>query len=365
MTPVRTCATVTLAATLGAMLAGCGTQGAPQPPSLNLPDRVTDLAAVRAGDQVSLTWTMPKRNTDKLPLKIIVEAIVCRREAAGTCAPAGDLMLAPGIPATFTETLPPALTSGTPRALTYFVELKNRNRRSAGVSNAAIVLAGAAPSSIAGLTAEMHKEGVALQWVADPSGNAVRLHRKLLTPPTPKPHEGALAQPPEPVTQNLLVQESAQKGQAGALDKNIALGQAYEYRAQRVARFAVDGNTLELAGELSSPVRVETKDVFPAAVPSGLAAVATAADPASGTAASIDLSWQPDSESNLAGYEVYRREDETPWRRISGPQPVVGPAFRDAQLQPGRTYHYAVSAISQGGNESGRSDEAQETVPSP
>src|ERR1039458_5279671 len=84
MTPVRTCATVTLAATLGAMLAGCGTQGAPQPPSLNLPDRVTDLAAVRAGDQVSLTWTMPKRNTDKLPLKIIVEAIVCRREAAGT-----------------------------------------------------------------------------------------------------------------------------------------------------------------------------------------------------------------------------------------------------------------------------------------
>ena len=49
-------------------VAGCGTPGAPQPPSLNLPDRVEDLAAVRTGVTVSLTWTMPKKNTDKLLL---------------------------------------------------------------------------------------------------------------------------------------------------------------------------------------------------------------------------------------------------------------------------------------------------------
>jgi len=45
----------------GLLLTGCGTQAAPQPPSLNLADRVTDLAATRSGSQVSLTWTMPKR----------------------------------------------------------------------------------------------------------------------------------------------------------------------------------------------------------------------------------------------------------------------------------------------------------------
>ena len=93
------------------------------------------------------------------------------------------------------------------------------------------------------------------------------------------------------------------------------------------------------------------------------AAVATAADSASGTPASIDLSWQPDTDADLAGYEVYRREDATPWRRISGSQPIVGPAFHDAQVVPGHSYRYGVSAVDQGGRESSRSDEAQETVP--
>jgi hypothetical protein len=59
--------TVSLAVCLA--LSGCGTEGAPMPPSLKLPDPVTDLAAIRAGNQVSLTWKMPKKNTDKLLLK--------------------------------------------------------------------------------------------------------------------------------------------------------------------------------------------------------------------------------------------------------------------------------------------------------
>jgi hypothetical protein len=326
---------------------------------------VTDLSAARAGNQVSLKWTMPRRNTDKLLLKASVTVRVCRREAAGACAPAGDLTLAPGVAGSFVETLPSPLAAGTPRALTYFVELKNRNGRSAGLSNDASVLAGEAPSPITGLTAEVRKEGVVLQWKADPRNDPVRLHRKLLTPPAAKAHQGPLAPPPEPVEQNLLVEPEARNGESGALDKSIGFGQTYEYRAQRVARVTADGGTLELAGELSAPVRVEARDVFPPTVPTGLAAVATAADATTGTGASIDLSWQPDTESDLAGYEVYRREDLTPWRRISGARPVVGPGFRDTQVQAGHTYRYAVSAVSQSGNESGRSDEAQETVPNP
>jgi len=58
--------------------------GAPQPPSLNLPDRATDLSAVRAGGQVSLTWTMPTKNTDKLLLKGNIAVRVCRNEPAST-----------------------------------------------------------------------------------------------------------------------------------------------------------------------------------------------------------------------------------------------------------------------------------------
>src|SRR4051812_18254539 len=128
-----------------AFLPGCGTPGAPLPPSLNLPDRVADLAAARVGNQVSLTWTMPRRNTDKLPLKSNIDVHVCRSEGQSgdekTCVPVGELQVAPAAAATFSEALPAPLGAGDPRPLTYFVELKNRNGRSAGLSNDATVLA--------------------------------------------------------------------------------------------------------------------------------------------------------------------------------------------------------------------------------
>jgi hypothetical protein len=336
------------------------------PPSLNLADRVTDLSAVRTGNQVQLTWTMPKKNTDKLLLKGNVLVHVCRQQGNAACDQAGaDRELAPGSAATFADTLPAALTSGAPRTVSYFVELRNRNSRSAGLSNAAVVLAGEAPAPVAGLAAEVRKAGVVLRWDADQEGTAIRLHRKLLTPAAKKPQEGLLTPTPEPLEQSLLVEAGAHSGHA--LDKEIRFGQTYEYRAQRVARLTVDGKTLELAGELSAPVRVEALDVFPPAVPTGLAAVATAAENGAEAAApaTIDLSWQPVTDADLAGYVVYRREGDTGWVRISPGQPVVGPAFHDAHVLAGHSYRYAVSAVDQGGHESARSAETEESVPNP
>ena len=70
---------VALAGVTITLQTGCGTPGAPQPPSLNLPQPVTDLSAMRAGNQVTLSWTMPKKNTDKLVIKSDIAAHVCRR----------------------------------------------------------------------------------------------------------------------------------------------------------------------------------------------------------------------------------------------------------------------------------------------
>jgi hypothetical protein len=350
------------------LISSCGTPGAPQPPSLNLPDRVTDLSAVRIGNRISLSWIMPRRNTDRLRLRGDIDVRVCRREGANDdtrpCAPAGELQLPPAASGTFSENLPHEFSSGAPRMLTYFVELKNRNLRSAGLSNPAPVVAGDAPSPITGLAAEVRRDGVILRWSAADPGVSVRLRRKLLTPSPAKARTGAIPPTREPVEQNLLVEEGPGTAPAQALDRDMVLGNTYEYRAQRVIRKQFDSRVIELEGELSAPIRVDALDVFPPAVPVGLAAVATAADPASGTPASIDLSWQPNTELDLAGYEVYRREDQTPWQRISGDQPVIGPAFHDAHVLPGHTYRYGVSAVDKGGHESGRSTEASETVPS-
>jgi hypothetical protein len=151
------------------------------------------------------------------------------------------------------------------------------------------------------------------------------------------------------------------------LDNSIRFGQVYEYRAQRVARVTVEGKTQELAGELSAPVRVEAQDIFPPAVPVGLAAVAATSENGAGNApqVAIDLSWQPVTDFDLAGYVVYRREGDAAWQRISPAAPLVPPAFHDSQVQPGHSYVYAVSAISQGGYESARSAETEEPVPNP
>ena len=136
------------------LLAGCGTPGTPLPPSLKLPDLVTNLSAVRTGNQVTLTWKMPRKNTDKLLLKGNVPARVCRKQQDTLCEPVpGGLSFQPGVDAEFSETLPPALASGTPRALTYFVELLSPKGRSAGLSNPARVVAGEAPQPVVGLSA--------------------------------------------------------------------------------------------------------------------------------------------------------------------------------------------------------------------
>lgn len=341
-------------------LAGCGTPGAPQPPSLNLPVQVTDLVAARAGNQVALSWTTPKRNTDRTSIKGNVTAQICRREAGGTCTRVADKSVTPGKPASYTDNLPDALASGDPRPASYFVELLSRKDRSAGLSNGATVLAGAAPGAVQGLKAEVCKQGVILSWSPEGAKAPVRLVRKLLTPPVKLQQQGPLAPPPEPIDQAMLVDSDFERGRA--LDQTVHFNESYEYRAQRLERVEVNGKTLELAGDLSAPIQVDVKDVFPPEVPAGLAAVASAGG--AGKGPSVDLSWQPNTEVDLAGYIVYRQENRGAWQRISA-KPSIEPAFHDEQVEPGRSYQYAVSAVDKGGHESERSASTEETVPRP
>ena len=350
---------IALALGLCAMLSGCGTPGAPQPPSLNLPDSVNDLSAVRAGNQVTLTWTMPKRNTDKTMIKAEVPVRICRREGNGPCDPAGpDQAAMPGAAGSFTETLATTLSSGVPRPISYFVELRNKKGRSAGLSNAAVILAGGVPGPVEELKAEVRKQGVVLSWTAGVEKAAVRLERKLLTQ-APKSERGLTAPAPEVAKQDLIVDTGTEQGRA--IDKTVRFGEKYQYRAQRVARVEVSGKTLELDGAFSKPVDVDVQDVFPPTVPTGLVAVATQGE--NGSAPAVDLSWQPGEEPDLTGYVVYRREAGGEWQRVSGDTSVAEPAFHDTQVKAGHTYQYAVSAVDKGGHESARSVEAQETVP--
>jgi hypothetical protein len=114
----------------------------------------------------------------------------------------------------------------------------------------------------------------------------------------------------------------------------------------------------EVQGDDSPPIKVFTNDIYPPAVPTGL----QAAFSGPGQPPFIDLVWAPDLDADLAGYNVYRHEENGPPQKINS-ELVKTPAFRDTNLTPGKTYFYTVTAVDLRGNESARSDEASETVP--
>jgi fibronectin type 3 domain-containing protein len=69
----------------------------------------------------------------------------------------------------------------------------------------------------------------------------------------------------------------------------------------------------------------------------------------------IDLSWSSNVETDLAGYHVYRSEQQDTPGQLLTPDLLLSPAYRDTSVQPGHTYWYSVTAVDRSGNESARS----------
>jgi len=99
-------------------------------------------------------------------------------------------------------------------------------------------------------------------------------------------------------------------------------------------------------------------DVFPPAVPAGVQAVFSGP----GQQAFIDLIWTPVGDADLAGYNVYRHEAGAAPMKVNA-ELVRTPGYRDSQVAPGKNYFYSVTAVDERGNESERSEEAEERVP--
>jgi hypothetical protein len=143
------------------------------------------------------------------------------------------------------------------------------------------------------------------------------------------------------------------------LDQTFEWEKTYFYRGVVVSVITEAGKPpVEVEGDDTPEVKVFADDVFPPAVPSGLQAVFSGP----GQQPFIDLVWVPDTDADLAGYNVYRREAGTTAVKLNV-ELVKTPAFRDAQVVAGKTYVYSVSAVDERGNESARSEEANESVP--
>jgi fibronectin type 3 domain-containing protein len=115
---------------------------------------------------------------------------------------------------------------------------------------------------------------------------------------------------------------------------------------------------VQVEGDDSATIRVVAHDVFPPAIPTGLQAVYSG----EGQKPFIDLIWAPVTNTDLAGYNLYRSASGNNAIKLNS-EPVKSPSYRDTFVVSGTTYTYTVSSVDVRGNESPRSEPASETVP--
>jgi hypothetical protein len=365
------------------LLAGCGTEGAPQPPSLDLPQPVADLRASRKADKVTLDWTQPSQTTDRESAAKHVGATVVCQSISNT--PAQILLSCPqqvdrvpaqpqvstanksqkpaSTPVEVAFTLPEELIKEHPLDFAaYAVMVNNHSGRNAGISNsAAVPLAPTLPPP-SNLKIEVKGDGVyitanaASGQLPDAGGRLQFLYRLDRIAAEP-------AAPGAPPLAPVKVAEIPASGNLAAVDRGFEWEKNYVYGITPLTRIlAAPGGAMlgEVEGEASTPVQVRTHDIFPPAPPVGLQAVYSG-NPQQNF---IDLTWAPSTEGDLAGYNVYRREEGRRSSRINADL-VKTPVFRDSDVQPGKQYFYSITAVDLRGNESGKSEESHESVPAP
>lgn len=350
---------------------------------------VSDLTAERTGNRVLLRWTTPSRTTDDLSVKGAMTAQICREVGprpgtpaarVAACAPILRLAVLPG-PSEVTDTLPSALCHNPVVLLTYRIQIKNSVERSAGDSTiAAFAAAGTAPSPIEALNVTASERGAVLEWTAPPTPagdstvSQVELTRTDLSvsATAAKPAKAAKPRPgshakPAPAEKSAAtppgqIHLRAPDPPDGTVDTTAKFGETYMYVAERLRPVSLGPHSLEIRSDPSSPVTIALRDIFPPHSPVGLATI-----PGNGNAAYIDLSWEPNTEPDLAGYFVYRQlarpngDVQGPLARLT-PSPVIAPAYRDVAVSPGQRYIYWVTAVDASGNESAPSAKAQEVV---
>ncbi len=385
-------------------LTGCAQMGPPMPPSLELPKAPSDLRAARKGDRVTLTWTIPARTTDRQRVRYLGKTRVCRSVGAaladqavvvlatkecgtpiGEVAPPADFAetnksSGKKVAAHFTDIVPPAAESANPTGFaTYAVEVLNAAGRSAGISNLARVPLVPTLPPFSGFTAQTTSQGVLISWQCPPKSGR-RTGVKYLFRIYRRPESGAGAAKIAEVDATACAagpggmvaltgpgagavpaakEKEEDKVVTSFLDQTLEWEKTYFYRGTVVSVAEGAGKpAVEVEGDDTPEVKVWAHDVFPPAVPAGLQAVFSGP----GQKPFVDLIWTPVTDADLAGYNVYRREEGGAAVKVNT-ELLKLPAFRDVQVVAGKTYFYSVSAVDLRGNESVRSEETGESVP--
>ncbi len=360
----RSASLVFAALVLSATVVGCAAPGEPYERKPPTPAAVTDLSAAQAGNDVILTFALPQQTVDRRPLQEL-PAIEIYRDFAKP-PEVGQTRIAATDNATLLVTIPAAMEdryleqghihySDSLRAedfaqhpdsvAIYTVRTHISEKKPSASSNVIAVRIYPVLDAIGDLKTEITRAGVALAWTAP---------NKTLAGPAPavaayhvyRGEAELAAAAAEGVKLKSPLVKIGETQSTSYQDAQVVFGTSYVYSVRSVAQYP--GEALE-SGDSNLAV-VTPRDTFPPAAPQGLLVVLVPGQGGSGT--HLELSWAISSETDIAGYNVYRGDQEsTPGTRVNT-ELLLTPAFRDMNVQPGRRYFYSVTAVDRTGNES-------------
>jgi hypothetical protein len=296
--------------------AGCGYIGDVRPPLLNIPARITDLRAAEYGGKIAVAFTLPAMTTEGQVLKDI--RTIELRVAAN---PDRLIQIPPKEPGLITFDAPAAEFIG--KQVMLAVRVTGPKGKASEWSNLWMLDVQTPLATPQAITPANAPKGVRLTWTG--AAPRYRIYRAS--------GDGS----------------PARIGESDKLeydDATAEVGTEYRYYLQSI-------NGDQHQSEVSSPVTFTPEDVFPPAVPQGLAGAAGV-----GT---IELVWQRSTEDDFAGYNIYRAIGSGAFEKL--PIPIDVPTYNDRDVEAGKTYRYSVSAFDRTGNESARSAPVEVVAP--
>jgi len=363
------------------LLAGCASPGDPierRPPT---PLAITDLAAQQSGNNVILTFTLPRETVQHRPLKQPPSIEILRSLSATppprtppnpSASAAAPLVTIPSALVDryleqghirYVDALQPTDFAAEPNeTATYIVRTRATPQKVSPDSNLVSLPIYPLPDPIDDLKAQMATGGVVtLTWTPPqktpigpaPAIEAYRIFRAEMTPasaptkpPAPEPKAPPAAVPTKSKQQLTKIADASESPYE---DRQAEFGKTYAYSVRSV----IETSGQQLESSDSNPAIITVRDVYPPSTPQGLVVVFV---PQLGqTPAHLELSWAINPETDVAGYNVYRSEQQgTPGARLN-PDLLLTPAFRDMSAVAGRSYFYEVTAVDRSGNESSRS----------
>jgi hypothetical protein len=345
--------------------AGCGAPGEPVPPSPPVPVAISDLGAHQAGDGVQLTFTLPSSTISGQKLAAPPAVEIVRGSVRPDGSPdAKSFRVVYTIPGAlmenyradgrlvFTDPISPEETKSHPGgAVAYAVRTRASQKRASDDSNIVSLRIFPVPVPIASIEARVTESAIELSWpvpmttaAGEPVSNITGY--KIYRSETNTAAAGSTPQGPaqaKPESRGALLGPSETNSYR---DSSMVFDHTYVYTVRSVIQ--VEGGELESSD--SQPVTVAPRDIFPPAAPQGVvAAILPGAAP--GTLL-VDLSWSINLETDLAGYHVYRSEQQGTRGQLVTLDLLPTPAIRDNSVGPGHRYWYTVTAVDRAGNES-------------